>query len=147
MAFCWQAVAGGVPFASQAISPAATMVGSPPAGVDVLGAGVGVVAVGAGVVAVGRGPVDVVTTSCGLFAEASRLANLTRPARSVARTRATSPFPVTAGVTSTETAVLTTRFFALPAAAPAPGALAHVIPGSVQPVPVDDTVTPFAYVE
>ena len=140
MAFCWQAVAEGVPPASHAMSPAATMVGSPPEVVEVVGLGVGVGRRGgrgrSGVVVVGTGPLDVVTTSCGLFAVASRLANLTRPARSVATTRATSPLPVTAGVTSTETVVLTTRFFAVPTAAPGAGAIAHVIPGSVQPVPV-----------
>ena len=129
------------------------MVGSPPEVVEVVGLSVGVVdavvddGVGSGVVVVGTGPLDVVTTSCGLFAVASRLANLTRPARSVATTRATSPLPVTAGVTSTETVVLTTRFFAVPTAAPGAGAIAHVIPGSVQPVPVGDTVMPLAQVE
>ena len=52
----------------------------------------------------------------------------------MATTSPTVPLPATAPVTSTETVVLTTRFFPVPTTAPVAGAVAQVSPGSVQPV-------------
>jgi len=92
-------------------------------------------------------PDDVVTTSCGEFAAASRLANLTRAARSVVTTSPTVPFPCTAGVTSMAAVVLTTRPLVLPACVPTGGAVLQLRLDSVHPVPADETVTPFAHVE